>query len=269
MKSFTTRAISAIIAVCILVGLYVGLGDLGMKIAVAMAAIVGAWELQKLLFQNVQPAWLKYLFYVLCLVTFAVTSWMLNLSSIAFSLSLILMIAVSLMTLHKEGDLQAISQVHLRSALGLFYMGILPACAYKVLDHGFPWFVLLLAVVFACDTCAYIFGVLFGKNRIMPSVSPKKSYQGSVGGLIGAGLAAVLCQHFLLPQVELAPLVALSVVAGLVAQFGDFFESLLKRLADVKDSGNIMPGHGGALDRLDGVLFASPLILLAALFLGV
>jgi len=270
MKSFVTRAISALIAVFIMIGLYVGWGGLGIKISVIFAVLVGSWELMRLLFKEVTPFWMKYLFYALCWVVFGLGAWMLSLGSVAYSLSLILLLAVSLLTMNKSGNLQALSMYQLRSALGLFYMGLLPSFAYRILESpaGVSWFVVLLAVVFAGDTFAYAFGVLWGKSRIMPSVSPKKSYQGSVGGLLGSALAGYVCWYFLLPHVNLPSLILLSVVAGLIAQFGDFFESLLKRLADVKDSGNIMPGHGGVLDRLDGVLFASPVILLGTLFLG-
>lgn len=270
MKSFTTRVISALIAVSILIGLYLGLGALGVKIAIAFVVLVGSWELQRLLFSDLTQPALKYLFYFLCLVVFSLAAWMLSLGSIAFSLSLILLASTSLLTMNKSGDLQAMGTFQVRAALGLFYMGLLPSFAYRILDStaGLSWFVVLLAVVFAGDIFAYVFGVLWGKNRIMPSVSPKKSYQGCVGGLIGSALAGAGCWYLLLPHVNLASLILLSVFAGLIAQFGDFFESLMKRLADVKDSGNIMPGHGGVLDRLDGVFFASPVILLGALFLG-
>jgi phosphatidate cytidylyltransferase len=125
-----------------------------------------------------------------------------------------------------------------------------------------------LAVVFSGDTCAYLVGVLFGKTKILPLVSPKKSLQGSLGGLLGSTLAAVVCWKFMFQDKDLDNLVVLAFVSGFIAQFGDFFESLLKRVADVKDSGSIMPGHGGVLDRIDGVLFASPVILFGVLMLS-
>lgn len=97
----------------------------------------------------------------------------------------------------------------------------------------------------------------------MPKISPKKSIEGSIGGLAGSMVAAIVTLSFV-PKVPLWSVVILGLLVGVVAQLGDLYESMLKRVADVKDSGKLMPGHGGILDRLDGVLFASPILLLGA-----
>jgi phosphatidate cytidylyltransferase len=151
------------------------------------------------------------------------------------------------------------------SVLGFVYVGLFSSYAYRLLDlnHGLIWFSFLLAVVFAGDIGAYLVGVLIGKHKINPRFSPKKTWEGSIGGLISSLIAGFVYSQFL-PQIQLNTLLITALCAGFVAQFGDFFESLIKRVADVKDSGNLMPGHGGVLDRLDGVLFASPLILIVA-----
>jgi phosphatidate cytidylyltransferase len=116
----------------------------------------------------------------------------------------------------------------------------------------------LLAVVFAGDIGAYIFGSIFGKTKIAPLLSPKKSLQGGIGGLLFSAMAAVGFSYFL-PNTPVFVLFFCGLLGGLLGQVGDFFESLVKRVAGVKDSGSIMPGHGGVLDRLDGVLLAAPL----------
>ena len=125
------------------------------------------------------------------------------------------------------------------------------------------WFFGLLGFVFTGDTCAYLAGSKFGKHSFFPALSPKKTVEGSLGGLLGSALAAVVF-HFFVPQFSLPFLILLSLVVGFVGQMGDFFESLLKRVANQKDSGSLMPGHGGVLDRIDGVLFAAPLMYLGA-----
>ncbi|MGE5087278.1 MAG: phosphatidate cytidylyltransferase, partial [Bacillota bacterium] len=89
----------------------------------------------------------------------------------------------------------------------------------------------------------------------------KKTWEGSFGGILGSLIAGFLCWKFLLSDYSAVFVLVLAAISGYVAQFGDFFESLLKRVAEVKDSGKIMPGHGGVLDRVDGVLFASPVVL--------
>ena len=110
----------------------------------------------------------------------------------------------------------------------------------------------------ASDTCAYFVGVACGKHKLCPAISPKKTMEGAAGGLIGSILAVAgvgYACHFPLP-----PLLALGLLVGIFAPFGDLVESVLKRFAGVKDSGKIFPGHGGVLDRFDAMLFSVPVV---------
>lgn len=269
-KSFLIRTTSALIALALIVALYALLAVDGLKIAVAFIVAVGTYELLGILFQKEKSKLLKYLFFVLSLAVFAASITSLSVGSLAFSLALIVFIIAVLLTSHKGGELEMMSAYSAKGALGLFYTGLLPSFAYRILEHnnGLSWFIFLLAVVFSGDTMAYIFGVLMGRHKVMPSVSPKKTWEGSIGGTLGSLFAGVICWLALFPETSLAPLLVLAALAGFAGQFGDFFESLLKRVADVKDSGKIMPGHGGALDRIDAVLFASPVILSGILILS-
>lgn len=270
MKSFLTRAVSALIALALIIGLYTSMGIKGLKIAVGFIVIIGSLELAAILFHNEKSKLLKGIFTASTLIVFLASITSLSTGSIVYSLTLIGMIIAVLLTSHKEGRLEHMAGLHAKAALGLFYMGLLPSFAFRLLDqaYGLYWFIFLLAVVFAGDTMAYIFGVLFGKNKVMPSVSPKKSWQGSIGGIIGSVTAGLICWLFLFPENSVGVFLLLGGISGFVGQFGDFFESLLKRVADVKDSGKIMPGHGGVLDRVDGVLFASPVVLGGVLILS-
>lgn len=269
-KSFLTRAVSALVALAIIIGLYVGWAVDGLKITVGFAVVVGAWETLRILFQRENSVLIKSAFFILSLVVFAASAASLSAGSLVYCLALIAMITIVLLSSHKKGDLTYMAGVHAQAALGLFYIGLLPSFAYRILDqaYGASWFVFLLAAVFAGDTMAYVFGVLIGKHKVMPSVSPKKTWQGSIGGIVGSLIAGIVCWHFMFAEQPLAIFLILSALAGFVGQFGDFFESLLKRVAEVKDSGKIMPGHGGVLDRIDGVLFASPVILMGILILS-
>ncbi|KYG70760.1 phosphatidate cytidylyltransferase [Bdellovibrio bacteriovorus] len=269
-KSFQTRAVSAAVALALIIGLYITLNVQGLKIAIAFVVAVGTWELITILFKNEKSILLKGLFYFLTLAIFGATLTSLSTGGIIYSIALIIMIIAVLLSAHKEGNLSYMADAQAKAALGFFYMGLLPAFAFRILDqaHGIAWFVYLLAVVFAGDTMAYVFGVLIGKHKVMPSVSPKKTWQGSVGGIIGSMIAGYICWQFLFSEQPLGLFLILAGISGFVGQFGDFFESLLKRVADVKDSGKIMPGHGGVLDRIDGVLFASPVVLAGILILS-
>jgi phosphatidate cytidylyltransferase len=126
--------------------------------------------------------------------------------------------------------------------------------------HKLVFMVLLMTMV--CDSCAYFTGTRWGKHRLYPAVSPKKSIEGALGGIIGAVLAALVSGWTYLPHLSLLGCLGFGVVIGVFAQVGDLFESLLKRSAQIKDSGQLFPGHGGMLDRLDSLLFAFPLAYL-------
>lgn len=115
-----------------------------------------------------------------------------------------------------------------------------------------------IAVVWACDTGAYAAGTLFGRHRLWPSVSPKKTWEGLYGGVAVSVLTAGLLAGPLVPGLGFVRGCLLGLVAGGAAQLGDLVESRLKRKAGVKDAGGLIPGHGGILDRLDSLMFAAP-----------
>jgi phosphatidate cytidylyltransferase len=117
------------------------------------------------------------------------------------------------------------------------------------------------------DTGGYFAGRYLGKHKLYEAVSPKKTIEGSVGGLAGSVLGA-LCAHFwYLPSISLAHAIPLSLVAGAFGQAGDLGESLIKRSTGVKDSGQIVPGHGGILDRVDALLLTSAVVFLYTLWI--
>ncbi len=269
-KSFLTRAASALIAIAIIFVLYYFWKINGLKAVVLFAFVMGCWELMRMLFCDNESFFMKGLFVLLAIATFCGTIASLGTGLVVYSISTIAIIIATLLRYSNEGDLQKMLTLQSKTSLGVFYIGLLPAFAYKILDHnqGISWFIYLLAVVFTGDTLAYISGVLFGQHKVMPSVSPNKTWEGSVGGLLGSLLAGLVCWLFLFPEISLGPILLLAGITGFVGQFGDFFESLVKRIADVKDSGQIMPGHGGVLDRIDAVLFASPIVLAGILILS-
>jgi phosphatidate cytidylyltransferase len=132
-------------------------------------------------------------------------------------------------------------------------------------ETGRIWILLLLLGIVASDTFAYAFGRLFGKRKLAPRISPGKTWAGSFGGVIGTVLAVAAFKLLALPQLAWWEVAALGVPLSILGQLGDLAESLLKRGFGVKDSGNLIPGHGGVLDRLDALMFAAPLVLLYTL----
>ena len=136
----------------------------------------------------------------------------------------------------------------------------------RELPHGFLWCIYVFITVWITDTGAFLAGNTFGKRKLAPRVSPNKSIEGAIGGLLSALLAGFFFSMW--TQLGSIPVILiLSLITSIVAQTGDLFESALKRSAGVKDSGNLIPGHGGVLDRFDSFLFAIPLVYFA-LMLG-
>lgn len=123
------------------------------------------------------------------------------------------------------------------------------------LEHGMAWVMIVLSVTFATDTGAYIVGRLFGRRKLAPNISPGKTWEGAIGGLIISVATCVVAVALVPVDVSILEGVALGAVLGITGQIGDLTESRLKRQAGTKDSSSLVPGHGGVLDRLDSVVW--------------
>ena len=156
-----------------------------------------------------------------------------------------------------EGALEDIAV----TLLGIFYVAML--FGFQVAIHagqGKKWLVFLYLVIWAADTGAYYAGTTWGRHRLYEKISPKKSIEGLVGGTLASVVAAALCKIWLVPAIGWAEAVLVGALLALVGTVGDLVESLIKRSAGVKDSGTLIPGHGGILDRMDSMLFAAPVL---------
>ena len=170
------------------------------------------------------------------------------------------LIPLALVTLRGDPD----SALHdwLWSAGGLLYVGLLGAHLVLLREHpnGRDWVFLALFATFATDTFAYFTGRAVGRRKLAPRISPGKTVEGTAGGIAGGVGAAVLLNYFLGPRLEASLIVPLAALVPLAAVLGDLTESILKRGMHIKDTGHIIPGHGGFLDRLDSVLFTFPVV---------
>jgi len=115
-------------------------------------------------------------------------------------------------------------------------------------------------LTWATDTAAYLFGVAFGRHKLIPRISPNKTVEGAIGGLIGAAVVGWLLTKGIVPFVTPLAGIILGIVVGVMAQLGDLVESLIKRDAGIKDTAELIPGHGGVLDRFDSMLFTAPVV---------
>lgn len=119
------------------------------------------------------------------------------------------------------------------------------------------WLVVITA--FGTDVMAYFSGFFFGKHKLCPKISPKKTIEGSIGGILGSVILSGIFGYFFMPDI-LTHCMIIGVLGGIVSQFGDLTASIFKRKMGIKDYGNLIPGHGGILDRFDSVLFTGPMV---------
>ncbi len=156
----------------------------------------------------------------------------------------------------------------LGSSLYIGFTFLCIALLKRDFSDGTAWIMTLLCMTWFSDTGAYFVGRKFGKHKLAPILSPKKSVEGAIGGFVFALIAAVGAKFIAFPQIDVCYMLLLGVVANFLAQTGDLSESLIKRAHGVKDSGNIIPGHGGVLDRFDALIFSAPWVYGFAYFMN-
>ena len=153
---------------------------------------------------------------------------------------------------------------------GVFYVSVMLSCIYQTRElpggRYLVWLIFLCS--WGCDTCAYCVGMLIGKHKMAPVLSPKKSIEGAVGGVAGAALLGVI--YAAATQGKMAEYALICAVGALISMVGDLAASAIKRNQNIKDYGKLIPGHGGILDRFDSVIITAPVIYyLAKMILGI
>jgi phosphatidate cytidylyltransferase len=146
--------------------------------------------------------------------------------------------------------------------VGIIYIPLLLIPQWHLRTMSSGWIIFLYGTVWASDSLAYFVGKSLGKRKLYETVSPKKTVEGAYGSLVGGVIAAVLLGRLVLNGLEIPFLIFLGIIIGATSIIGDLVESMFKRDAGVKDSGNLIPGHGGILDKIDGLLFAAPVLYL-------
>jgi phosphatidate cytidylyltransferase len=169
-------------------------------------------------------------------------------------------VATSAAVLRAPGEISGAGARLGTAGFGVVYLGALPvslALLHRDAANGSLWVCAAIAVTFGNDTGAYFAGRAFGRHKLYPTISPAKTVEGAVGGLV-ASVALMLAGHFTVaPMLTITDCLAVGVPAAVLGPIGDLVESMLKRAAGVKDSGRLLPGHGGMLDRIDALLFVS------------
>ena len=158
------------------------------------------------------------------------------------------------------------------SFLSILYLGFFAGSLIKIREFypsgnneyyiGGYIIISLIVSIWFCDTAAYFLGLKFGRHKIFPRVSPKKSWEGAIFGFFASIIAMILAKIIILDSFSWSLIITLGVAVGIAGQLGDFVESLFKRDANVKDSSNLIPGHGGIFDRFDSLIFSAPVVYL-------
>lgn len=162
----------------------------------------------------------------------------------------------------KESDFSTHFKECMYSLFGISYLVFLPLYLPKIHEasNGVAWTILFLLIVWSVDTGAYFTGLKFGRRKLYPRISPKKTVEGSWGGLATAFVMTLIYKVAFFHDLPWLGVLVVPFVVGTVAQVGDLCESFLKRAFDKKDSGSFLPGHGGFLDRFDSVVFSLPVM---------
>jgi len=244
-------------------------GSISFFVLALVASLICLYEFYGIALKNVSIT------HEVCILGFVVTSiWVILVYKGYFDylwmLSIFNLMSLAFIIVLRFKNQPNIVDMVIRQAFGVVYIPGL--VGFMLLIHqfekGYCWIYVTLIMVFACDTGGYFIGKQFGKHALCKSVSPKKTIEGFFGGLILCVLSCLLSASLLNLPISTIHMIILSAIVGLIAPLGDLFESAFKRAADIKDSGNILPGHGGLLDRIDALLFAGPLVYGYKTYLG-
>ncbi|ERI92905.1 phosphatidate cytidylyltransferase [Clostridiales bacterium oral taxon 876 str. F0540] len=240
--------------------IFLFLGGIYLKYIVMLMSLAGMYEYFKVSKQkNINP--MEYIAYLFCIIYFMLINKDLNFQNIflliIFSVFMVLCIPV-INTKYNFMDAAV-------TALGLVYVSFF--FGFIVLVNMMQYGKYLIWIIFVsswlCDTTAYYVGRHFGKNKLCPKVSPKKTIEGSIGGVLGSSIGCLIFGYVLNRygvNIPLYHFILIGILCGIFGQFGDLVASSIKRSAGVKDYSNLIPGHGGILDRFDSILFSAVIV---------
>jgi len=262
MKRWTT----GVVAVPILIGI-VAYGPEAMFILlIALATLVGMAEYNSMVFgpgfriEKVETLAVA----LLILMAAAAGDGIVLLAVLGFAVMVILML--NLLRIDEKGwDMIRVGKV----IVGFMYIPFLMAhfILIRQTPAGLLWIFFILVLAFSGDIAAYYVGSRMGKRKLLSHVSPGKTVEGTIGLVIGSITGVLLFRHFFFTELQVEHAVILGLVGSIIGQLGDLCESALKRAAGVKDSGAILPGHGGILDRLDCLIFITPFVYYYRVFI--
>jgi phosphatidate cytidylyltransferase len=278
MKNFLQRIITGALFLAVMIG-SVWYSSVSFAVVMAIASLFCLWEFLRMARKFSQPAVIMTMIAAVLLLLIALTVRLLPLSQAYLGLAFVLPLLVIVPEVFRKTDQPFIN---ICISLGGILYTVVPFIFLVNIGFATGWYefriiLLYFIVIWVNDSFAYLTGRLIGKHKLAPSISAGKTIEGTIGGIVFAVVACVLLQNWFFPESSWGPLVTykpltlpqwigFAVLTSSLAVISDLSESRLKRMADQKDSGNLLPGHGGFLDRFDSVLLTAPVIF-AYLFL--
>ena len=269
---FKTRLLSGILLVIIALITVITGGNLLFLVLLAVS-LIGMTELYKVFgIEKKPPGIIGYLFallyYGLLYFEPLLPGESLNWFMMSFMAFLICQMAVLVFAYPRYNTQQIMA-----AFFGMFYVAVMLSYIYqiRILPGGIFTVWLVFVCSWGCDTCAYCVGMLIGKHKMAPILSPKKSVEGGIGGILGAALIGVLyglaINYWSDAGADVLSYAVIGAAGGAISQIGDLAASAIKRYHNIKDYGKLIPGHGGILDRFDSVIFTAPIIYYLAIML--
>ena len=262
------RIITAVLGVPLVI-IVILLGNPLLSLFVAILALLGIIEFNGLARKrNLESSYLLSIPWTLAfvLVTYLITQSVIGTEYLIFTFltGLIISLIWLIIGKHKKNPYLAWSY----SIIGPIYIGLFLSYIILTRDlaQGSEWVLVMIIGVFSTDTFAFFAGKTFGKHKLAPTISPGKTMEGSLLGFLAAPITVMLASFILNLNLEIWQSIFLGILIGIFSQIGDLIESYLKRLSNVKDSGHLIPGHGGILDRIDSIVLNTMIVYYFAIW---
>ncbi len=236
-------------------------GGVPFTLLVSVGGLLSLWEYFRIVFSTGEGAKFN-IFVVWGFVMGGMIIWAAHLQGqdLVMALVALNLLFCGLFSLFKYKDDPLVMESIKKQIQGIIYIPVLISFLILIRNdsQGMTWIFVVLSIVFAGDITALYVGTFFGRHKLCPAVSPGKTIEGSAGGILANVIVGAIGKYFFLPQLSWGLSILFFIAIGVAGQVGDLYESELKRSSKIKDSGGLLPGHGGFLDRIDALLFAAP-----------